>query len=417
MKTFINLIFLLLLPGFLVAQQAVTMKKCWQKAYDNMPAIKQKAILIKLDSLEQVILRNNYLPEINVNAQVGWQSDVVGVDIDLPMINIDKPSKDQYKAFLEINQLIWDGGRTKAMRKKSNIEISLLQAQTEEAFYEVKKHVSSLYFGLILSQKQIRLTKKLIATLKEKMEEINSAVHQGVVREANYNVLKVEKLSVEQQLTEQQKQTSSIISMLNVITGMNIRINDSLIIPEPKIPENCQRQKLTVFELQKKSFDAGNLLLKKNRMPVFNAFAQAGYGKPGLNMLKTEADSWFMSGARVAWNIFDRNTNKYQRKKLVYSQQMIDYQKEQFLQQVDIMSQQYINDIEKYEILVMRDKEIIDLRQKITEDYNSRLKQGTVTSSAYVDELFKESAACITKEIHAIKLIQSQINLQIIMEK
>jgi outer membrane protein TolC len=253
--------------------------------------------------------------------------------------------------------------------------------------------------------------------LQKKLYELQSSVEQGIMLESNYNVLAAEKLNAKQRLTEQVQQSTAIVDMLNVITNMTITTNDSLEVFEPKKIKTCNRQQLHVFELQQKSFDAGKLALQKNRMPLFSAFTQVGYGKPGLNMLKNEADSYLLAGARISWNIFDWNTTKRQQQKLTYKQEMIEAQKEQFLQQVETQTQQYLSDIEKYETLLLRDNKIIKLRQKITEDYSSRLKQGTVTSSAYVDELFKEKTARITKEIHAIKLIQSHTALQIILEK
>ncbi|MEA3317571.1 MAG: hypothetical protein U9R54_06400, partial [Bacteroidota bacterium] len=84
MKIFINVIVILLISGFVSAQEIVTIEQCWQNAYNNMPTMKQKYSLQKLDSLEQSILKTNYLPVINANAQASWQSDVVGIDIESP---------------------------------------------------------------------------------------------------------------------------------------------------------------------------------------------------------------------------------------------------------------------------------------------------------------------------------------------
>jgi len=73
--------------------------------------------------------------------------------------------------------------------------------------------------------------------------------------------------------------------------------------------------------------------------------------------------------------------------------------------------------MEQYRAALVKDEEIIELREKITRDYSSQLKQGTVTSSAYIEELFKEQAAKISQQIHEIKLNQAQVSLQILLEK
>lgn len=414
---FKTLIIALLFSSGVYAQQTVTLQQCWTNARANMPALKTSTLHNKLDSLEQLILRSNYFPKLKANAQATWQSDVTSVDIDNPMFSIDEPSQEQYKAYVEVNQLVWDGGRTHALREKSTKESLLASAETEVAFYSVKERVASLYFALMLSQKQMEITNQLIETLDKKLSEIDQGVKQGVIREAGKYVLQAEKLQAEQDLANQQFQSKGVANMLNVLTGMSIQYTDSLEKPDAQVPQEINRKQLEVFQLQKDVAQQGKSLLKKDRMPVVNIFAQGGYGKPGLNMLKNEADYWLLAGAGVSWTIFDWNKSKRKQEQLTVQQQMIDHSREQFVQQVNTERQQYLSAIDQYKEALQKDNEIIQLRQKITADYSSQLKQGTVTSSAYVEELFKEQAALITREIHAIKLNQSQIALQILLEK
>ena len=412
-----TIILLMLLPLGLSAQQTITLEECWSNARKQMPALQNLQALDQLDSLEQLILKTNYLPKLNANAQATWQSDVTSVEIPMPGFSIDEPSKEQYKATVEISQLIWDGGRTKALRQNQQIETALTKAETEAAFFPVKQRVASLYFALMLSQKQLELTQQLISTLDKKLNELDAAVTQGVVREAGKYVLQAEKLQAAQDLSDQKFQAKAVADMLNVLTGLDIQYSDSLASPNARIPETVKRHQLTIYELQQDAAVSMSEVLQKNRMPVFNAFAQAGYGKPGLNMLKNEADSWLMVGAGVSWNIFDWNKTSRQKQQLKVQEQMVDHSREQFLQQVNIEKQKYLAEMEQYRAALTKDEEIIKLREKITRDYSSQLKQGTVTSSAYVEELFKEQSARISKEIHAIKLTQSQIELQILLEK
>jgi outer membrane protein TolC len=411
------IIALAFVPMGLFAQQKVTLKECWVGARKQLPVLQNNQSLVKLDSLEQLILKTNYLPQFNAKAQATWQSDVTSVDIPIPNISIDEPSKEQYKVYLEINQLIWDGGRTKALKASSNLESRLSQAETDEAFYTIKERVASLYFALMLSQQQMEITDELIATLNQKLDEIEAGVKQGVVREAGKYVLQAEKLQAEQDLSNQTFQAESIAKMLNVLTGLGINAEFELEKPQALIPEKVNRSQLQVFELQAQAAEQGKEVLKKNRMPMITAFGQAGYGKPGLNMLMNEADTWFMVGAGISWNIFDWNTSKRKRQQSTVQQEMIDNSREQFLYQLNSEKQKYEVEIQQYQTALQKDEEIIELRKKITEDYSNQLKQGTVTSSAYIEELFKEQTAKITKQIHEIKLNQAQVSLQILMEK
>ncbi|MFO7864721.1 MAG: TolC family protein [Salinivirgaceae bacterium] len=414
LKLIIALVFV---PFGLFAQQTVSLQTCWNETRKQLPLLQNNQSLAKLDSLEQRILKTNYLPQLNAKAQATWQSDVTSVDIPVPNIAIDEPSQEQYKVYLEVNQLIWDGGRTKALSTKHEIETELTKAETDEIFYGFKQRVASLYFALMLSQQQIKLTDELISTLEKKLTEIEAGVVQGVVREAGKYVLQAEKMQAEQDLNNQQFQAESIAKMLNVLTGMTLSATTALEKPQPTIPAKVNRSQLKVYQLKAQTAEQGKKVLAKNRMPVVSAFGQAGYGKPGLNMLNNEADTWLMVGAGISWNIFDWNSSKQKREKLTVQQQMIDNSREQFLYQLNTEKQQYEVEVQQYQTAIEKDKEIIGLRKKITEDYSSQLKQGTVTSSAYIEELFKEQTAKITQQIHEIKLVQSQVALQILLER
>ncbi|PLX16845.1 MAG: hypothetical protein C0599_14515, partial [Salinivirgaceae bacterium] len=299
----------------------------------------------------------------------------------------------------------------------SELKTQLSKAEVDESFYAIKQRVSSLYFAFMLSQQQIQITNELINTLDKKLAEIEAGVKQGVIREDGKYVLEAEKLQAQQDLSNQEFQAESIAKMLNVLTGLEINAEFDLEKPQAIIPDQVNRGQLKVFELQAQAAEQGKEVLKKNRMPMINAFGQAGYGKPGLNMLMNEADTWYMVGAAVSWNIFDWNSSKRKRQQLAVQQEMIDNSKEQFLYQLNTEKQQYEVEIQQYQTALQNDEEIIALRKKITEDFSSQLKQGTVNSSAYIEELFKEQTAKITKQIHEIKLNQAQVSLQILMER
>lgn len=413
-KLFILLIFV---SAGLTAQDNISLETCWEGAREQMPLLRNGSALVQLDSLEQLVLKSNFLPQLNVKAQASWQSDVVGLDIPIPGFTVDGPDQEQYKAYIEVNQLIWDGGRTKALRQNKFIESQLAQAETKEAFYAIKQRVASFYFALMLSQQQIEITQELMATLDNKLLEIEAGVAQGVVREAGMFVLQAEKIKTEQDLSSQLYQTGSIAKMINVLTGLSLSVDSKLQQPVAVIPGEVGRTQLDVFKLQTEIASQKMELLKHSRMPVLSAFGQAGYGNPGLNMLKSEADGWLMAGVAVSWNIFDWNKSSRQREQLTIQQEITNNNREQFLQQISVEQCQYESDIEQYGDLLEKDIELVALRQKITSDYSSQFNQGAVTSSAYIDELFKEQAAKITQEIHRIKLIHSQVRLQILLEK
>src|SRR5687768_16762654 len=80
-----------------VLSQSLTIDQAYAKARDNYPLIKQKDLIRQTAGLNINNLNKGFLPQLSINGQASYQSDVTKVDISVPGINIDAPEKDQYK--------------------------------------------------------------------------------------------------------------------------------------------------------------------------------------------------------------------------------------------------------------------------------------------------------------------------------
>ena len=74
------------------------------------------------------------------------------------------------------------------------------------------------------------------------------------------------------------------------------------------------RPELKYFDLLGNKIDQNSQLLQKARSPKLFGFGQAGYGRPGLNMLKNTFDPYYLVGVGVSWNILDWNQTGRNRK-------------------------------------------------------------------------------------------------------
>jgi hypothetical protein len=72
------------------------------------PIARQTDLLNKI-SLEIEAINKAKLPTIDLNAQATYQSDVTSLPISLPNVTVNPPNKDQYRATVDVNQLIYNG--------------------------------------------------------------------------------------------------------------------------------------------------------------------------------------------------------------------------------------------------------------------------------------------------------------------
>ena len=66
--------------------------------------------------------------------------------------------------------------------------------------------------------------------------------------------------------------------------------------------------------------------------------------------------------------------------------------------------QQYLEDREKLRRLIEKDRMIIEQREQIAKTSQSQLKNGVITSSDYLEELYEAKRARLQMELHKIEM-------------
>ena len=79
------------------AQDSISLEQCFIWLRDAHPLSRSADIIVKQKELEINKLRANFYPDLSVNGQLTYQSDVTTIDIPFPGIDIPVPQKDNYK--------------------------------------------------------------------------------------------------------------------------------------------------------------------------------------------------------------------------------------------------------------------------------------------------------------------------------
>ncbi len=394
---------------------------CYDYAKINHPVYKQKDFLTHSYQLKQKNLNTNWLPDLNFHAQATYQSDVPHIgDIEIPTapgmptadINIPMPSKDQYKMVLEINQTIYDGGATKKSKILEEKYLTAEKQKVEVTLNQVKSTINDIYFSLMLLDKKTALINLSREVLNKRKSTIHSAIENGTMLPSNLDIIEAEILETSQNLNELRQQRKSLIHIMQKLTDTSIAENAIALTPDMpfNITNEIQRPELVLFDLQKASLAASADLLNTKRLPKLFAFSQAGYGKPGLNMLDDEFNPYYIIGAGIKWNIWDWNTIKRKKETLNIQSSIIETEKAHFSRNTRIALEQQAEQIANYESLIQTDKEIIIRREKITRSVRSQLDNGVINATEFITELNKEKQAKIQYETHKIQLIKAKIN-------
>ncbi|MFA6886337.1 MAG: TolC family protein, partial [Fermentimonas sp.] len=205
------------------------------------------------------------------------------------------------------------------------------------------------------------------------------------------------------------------IQMLSVLTGEELNSDNVFIKPETEsslILPVINRPELKVFEAQENAIESQKSLLNTRMMPTIGAFAQGGYGKPGLNMFDNEFKPYFSGGVRVSWNFGNLYTLKNDRKKIDLQKSAVNSQRETFLHNLNIVIPQQQIEIEKFKKTMQDDDEIIRLQTQIRQTAEVKVENGTMTVSDLMKEINAEESAKQAKLLHEIQFLMSVYSLK-----
>jgi outer membrane protein TolC len=400
-----------------IAQQTIALDVCYEKAIANYPLMKQQALLQNANELTSKNLNKNFLPQMQINGQVSYQSDVTQVPFEgIPQAGIEpfEPlSKDWYKIMLDLNQVIYDGGATGNQKSIEEINHELEQQNLTVEEYKLKEQINQVYFNILLLKENKHILDLHVSTLMSKSKALESGVINGTILASNEDILKAEIILMEQSVMEIQIMISSTIAILNEYTALNLNTQTEFEIPNPQVDFSNfanLRPEYALFGIQQKKIEASKKLVGSKTLPTFSAFGQAGYGRPGYDMLENQFADFYMFGARLSWNFWDWNHGRQEKAILDINSKIIDSQKETFDKNTRIILNNKLAEIRKFEEFINRDAEIILLREKITKSISSQLDNGVITASEYLTELNAESKAKLDLEKHKIELAKAKLN-------
>ena len=387
---------------------------CFEMAKRNFPLINQLELLQQSKDFSIDNANKAYLPQVSINGSATYQSDVTKVPIAIPSMSIPSLSKDQYKAYAEVNQALTDMFLIKDQHRLIEANNKVESQKIEVELYKLRDRITQLFFGILLVEAQIKQTNLMKSDIENGIQQIESAVRNGTSTRSNLSKLQAELLKVQQRETEQQAAKNAYLQMLAYFIGKPLSEDVELIASSGTVNDNAiNRPELSLFQNQDDAIAIQNQLLYNRNLPRFSAFVQGGVGRPGLNMLNPDMQGYYIAGLRLNWNLSSLYTYKNDKKNIDISRQLLEKQKETFLFNVDLTLLQQKEETNKYRKLIDTDNEIVQLRELVKKATAAQLKSGVASTYDYMTAVTEEDQARQNMVLHQIQLQLSQYNQKI----
>jgi outer membrane protein TolC len=415
MKVFLIITGLILFnTSFSQNPETLSLENCYNEAVKNYPLSKQFELHSSSSDIEYENIKKNYLPNFEINGQVSYQSEVTEIPINIPGVNIPSLNKDWYKITMDFNQVIYDANMTKTQKEINRKDLLINKQNIEIELYKLKERINNVFFSIVLLKEKLKLLNVFNDEIQEKLFNVQSGVKNGVLLSSDENVLKAELIKIDQKKTEVETSLSSSVKILSQLTSIDISINTELTLPQIQITPDLlfnNRLEYRLLDLQKNKIISLKKMLNVNTLPKIFGFGQFGYGRPGLNLLSNNFDTYYIIGAKLSWRPWDWKKSENQIKILDIQSDIIDTQKETFDKNFRISLETAMTEIGKYKILIQKDHEIIELRKQISKTTSARFDNGVISSTDLITELNAETQARLNLQTHILQLIQAKINV------
>lgn len=407
------LLILVTLPLTVFGQNTLTLSDCYEQAAANDPTAGIPAVNEQMTENNLQNLSTNHLPKVSFTAQASYQSDVPGFDLNIPNIELPMPQKDQYNAYIDVNQTIFDGGTTKASRQVESTQLAANQQQQAVSLYELHNQVNQFYFGALRAQEQVALIKVQFKELDNQMHRIDAGIENGVVLPSAHKSLEAEKLKASQMLLQARNQQQTALDLLGRMIGQELDTSTELEQPDLTVtaldPSAASRPELSLFSDQKQVNLQRQDALQAQRMPKLGAYVRGGYGRPGLNPFETSFQPYYLAGIQVTWDIIDWSKSQRERENLQLANHLIDMQQSAFNQQLELQLAGQYRDIQSLEDILEKDQQIIALRKDIVQTAADQQAQGVITATEYITELNAQTKAQQEEALHRVQLLQAKV--------
>lgn len=434
------------LPG------SLTLEEAQQLATDRHPLRSQQPVHESIRDLNIRNLNTQYLPDFTVSASAQYQSEVTEIAIPVPGALPPTQPKDRYSLSLNMNQLIWDGGRLSSARDVERSYREMESQSVEVEIYKRRDQVNEAYFNVLITRQRLESTGLLAADVDARLGQVRVRVESGAVLPSQADVLEAGKIHLRQQRSELAAAHRTALEVLSELTGTDLSEDVVLNVPDPliygalqqddepnsssrasgggdvaSIPVNggftgqgsiagpaaaaSARPEHKLFSLNRETLENREKLTSSQYRPVISGFAQTAYSRPGLDIFDDSFSPWYMVGVTARWNLWNWNKSSRERQVLHLERKLVDSREAAFEQQISVAERAYLNAISRLTDVMAMDDEIIGLRERIAEQSEHQLLNGSITATEYLSELNALHQARLTKTIHDLELRQARISL------
>lgn len=383
-----------------------------QAALAHDPRGTQAALLTAQGQLRLRTLRAERLPTVGISSQAQYQSDVTRV----PIPGAVSPAKDTYDANVAVRLRLFDPTRA-PRRGVEQATVAESQARLSSTLFGQRAAVNDAFFSALLLDGQHAVLEAGIADLEAQRATAAVRVREGAALPGDEAMLRAELLRRRQLLAELAAHRSVALASLADLTGLAVPGTAALALPVLEEAVATARAAMDSVRARPEyaQFSQGRALLAERsaaiasqERPRLTAFGRTGYGRPALNPLSRDFDSYWLAGVQVEWAPWDWGTVRREREALALQSRIVTADEATFTDRLRRGTLADLSVIDRLTTAEAEDRTIVDLRQLVLRETRARFGEGVVTAAELVDRETDLLTAQLAGATHRVELAQAR---------
>ena len=408
-------------PAWSAPRDSVRLSALLQQATASDPRQRQFQLSSAASALRAENIDADRKPVLQLSGFAQYQSAVTTIVAPAPVralnIAFPTPPYDTYDAHLNAQQPLVTP--TVAPRRAAErAQLAETQAELHVTLFGLRQEVDDAFFAALLAQEREAQFAVTIADLESRLRETAIRLRDGAALPGDTAAIAATILQRRQDLAQTHTDRSSALARLSELVRRPIGDSASLVVPDlgsavaraaATAPSDARaRPEFAQFEATRARLVAQEAVASAEDRPRLSAFGRVGYGRPGLNMLASGFQPYFLGGLQFDWKPWNWGTTTRDRQELEIERQIATTNERAFADQLGRGVQPFLATMTRLDTAIALDDRIVALRAEVERETAAKLREGVVTASEYVDRNTDLLAARLASAQHRVELAQAR---------
>jgi outer membrane protein TolC len=385
----------------------LTVDSCYEMARRNYPLIKKYDLIAKAAEFNLSNAGKAYLPQVSFTG--------IGAFLytGLPAPQGKEDSKLQFIGIAQVNQVIWDGGATKAQKEMISANQVVEDKGLAVSLFALRERIDQIYFGILLLDEQRRQIGILTDRFAISLRNVKESKENGYAYQSDIDEVKAEILNTEQRQIEFGYSRKKYVEMLGYLIGQSLQDSVQLQIPTAVLNTrlvSLNRPEISLFASQRAVVDAQLRQIKVANMPKLGLVGVGAIIQPGFYFGQNKLSGIAVAGLSLSWDIGGLYRSSNNRELNRIQMERINNDEEVFRFNNGLELKQNSAEIESQSAVLSKDVEIVALKSAIVKSYQLKYDNGLCSMNDLLTAMNKESEAKRNQSIHEVQLMMSMYN-------